>query len=416
MALFLPAVSSAYDNYKKLNCNCFDFLANYPYALYSSGHANFKQQEYPISSPSRKWLLGDSGGFQIGKGAGKFKRDWIAFNTATADFVQSVANYLQNFDSHMILDIPVWALNEPNSNLQSIQQCLNATHKTIEIFSNSSKKEMLNVFSASSNQTETDIWYESLKVYNIPNAAKVQLNAFSLPGLNGLKIGVVLDLFKKMIRDGVLNLNTTRIHFLGNGTLVHGYVYHIIEAALRNVIAPNITISFDAASAYVSGAYGLLYTNYNIKHLTKWNYSYNNWKNIIPHSKATVAEVFANSNLVVTPVLYNYHCSDLVTQDNTHTPLLYYIIFNHNSNLIAESHNALRNTFERITPNEFARGSENNDLFDYNNHTTTDYISAVTDYLLKKSTHMLNLPNIDRLSTRFRDTVYTTGELICYAQ
>ena len=113
-AYFLPAVSTFYNNYiskqrvseyvepdrlpRSFNKNMesLNFLDPkqgkfyYKYALYSAGHAQLDMKKTHVDDAmiqqrdrQNTMVLGDSGGFQIGKGVLKF--DWKKFKTPSTD-------------------------------------------------------------------------------------------------------------------------------------------------------------------------------------------------------------------------------------------------------------------------------------------------------------------------------------------
>ena len=88
----------------------------YKYALYSAGHAQLDlqkslEQESMIQQRDRgaTMILGDSGGYQIGKGVLKF--DWLNFEGAEANKTrQKILEWLEvTADWSMMLDVPTWA-------------------------------------------------------------------------------------------------------------------------------------------------------------------------------------------------------------------------------------------------------------------------------------------------------------------
>ena len=137
-AVFLPALSGFYgtfvgkqrfDNYVDPACLPADFehgveglnwlnpdkgYFTYKWSLYSAGHANLdinKQDanEDMIRNRDRNfsWVLGDSGGFQIGKGV--WEGDWKDPNCPKAQKKrEQVLTWMDSYmDYGMILDIPV---------------------------------------------------------------------------------------------------------------------------------------------------------------------------------------------------------------------------------------------------------------------------------------------------------------------
>jgi len=108
----------------------------YKYGLYSAGHAQLDLdktliQDAMIQERNREntIILGDSGGFQIGKGVLKF--DWSDFKGKGANKTRDqILNWLElTADWSMVLDVPTWASNElhrEKTGLKSFQDCLDA--------------------------------------------------------------------------------------------------------------------------------------------------------------------------------------------------------------------------------------------------------------------------------------------------
>jgi len=88
----------------------------YKYGLYSAGHAQLNldktmDQDAMVQTRDRgkTMILGDSGGYQVGKGVLKF--DWLNFEGAAANKVRDdILNWLElTADWSMLLDVPTWA-------------------------------------------------------------------------------------------------------------------------------------------------------------------------------------------------------------------------------------------------------------------------------------------------------------------
>ena len=112
-------------------------MFTYPTALYSAGHACLDMEkvgdrDHMFVNRDREFstIVGDSGGYQIGKGVIKF--DWKDFEGNKANKVRSdILNWLElTSDWAMTLDVPTWAaddLNSPKTGLTSFQDTLDGT-------------------------------------------------------------------------------------------------------------------------------------------------------------------------------------------------------------------------------------------------------------------------------------------------
>ena len=154
-AVYLPAISSFYSTYvakqrleefvpkaripagfdrgiEGMNfLNADQGYFTYKYALYSAGHAQLdvikaQDQESMIQKRDRgqTMILGDSGGYQIGKGVLKF--DWLDFEGVEATKTrQKILEWLEaTADWSMMLDVPTWAcdhIHSPKTGLKTFE-------------------------------------------------------------------------------------------------------------------------------------------------------------------------------------------------------------------------------------------------------------------------------------------------------
>jgi hypothetical protein len=97
-----------------------DGMFNYHWTLYSAGHAELdinkdspKEDMVRNRDRNNSWLLGDSGGFQIGKGV--WEGDWKDPNCPKAQKKrEQVLAWMDAYmDYGMILDIPAWVSRSP---------------------------------------------------------------------------------------------------------------------------------------------------------------------------------------------------------------------------------------------------------------------------------------------------------------
>ena len=203
-AVYLPAVSSFYSTYiakqrleefvpKDRIPKGFDrgidgmnFLdadqgyLTYKYALYSAGHAQLDlnktiEQDSMIQQRDRNstLILGDSGGYQVGKGVLKF--DWQNFTGRSANKTRDdILNWLElTADWSMLLDVPTWAcddIHSPKTGLKSFEDCLDKTRFNNKYFLNNriGATKFLNVLQGS-NWENAEQWYQSVKEFSDPS-------------------------------------------------------------------------------------------------------------------------------------------------------------------------------------------------------------------------------------------------------
>lgn len=249
---------------------------HYKNALYSAGHAQLdlekaktKEAMTLLRDTNKTMLLGDSGGFQIGKGVIKF--DWERFYEKQDDPSTWIGGkYVGNADAtrlkilrwleatadwSMILDVPSWAaapINQERTGLKNFADCLRATLHNNDFFVKhrvEGATKFLNVLQGST-WTESEAWYECVKHYPFEGWA------FGAAHANTMKI--TLKRIIKMRDEGLLE-GRDWIHVLGNSRLEWGTMLTAIQREIRRDVNPNLTISYDCASPFLSAANALMY-------------------------------------------------------------------------------------------------------------------------------------------------------------
>jgi hypothetical protein len=306
-SIFLPAISSFYSNmigrYREDNnyyphsripkgfengvegLNFLDPEKGYYYydsALYSAGHAYLdltKSQkfDYMMYERDRKktTLVGDSGGFQIGKGVINF--DWGNFfekkgdpgYVGKADTVRmNILRWLEaTAEWSMTLDVPSWACvgkNRELTGLKTFDECLKATIHNNDFFVQNrtpGATKFLNVLQGSNKET-SDIWYDAVKDYDF--------EGWAFGGTHTLNMIMFLRRLIVMRDEGKLE-GRDWIHVLGNSRLDWACALTAIQRQLRKTANKNITISFDCASPFIATAKGLAY-NMNVFENKRFSY------------------------------------------------------------------------------------------------------------------------------------------------
>ena len=296
-AVYLPAISSFYSTYvakQRLEefvpngriPNGFDrgiegmnFLNpeegyfTYKYALYSAGHAQLdivkaQTQESMIQQRDRgnTMILGDSGGYQIGKGVLKF--DWLDFEGPAATKTrQSILEWLEaTADWSMMLDVPTWAcdhIHSPKTGLKTFEDCLDKTRFNNDYFLKNrlGATKWLNVLQGSDWDT-AEKWYNGVKEFSDPKGpyAGKEAEGWAFGGANMCKMDITLKRLMTLREDGLLK-GKNWIHFLGTAQLDWSCYLTQIQRQIRKHINEEITISFDCASPFIATAHGLVYTN-----------------------------------------------------------------------------------------------------------------------------------------------------------
>jgi hypothetical protein len=245
----------------------------YKYGLYSAGHAQLDLQKSLTQESmiqdrdrSKTMILGDSGGYQIGKGVLKF--DWLNFEGAEATKTrQKILEWLElTADWSMMLDVPTWAcdhIHSPKTGLKTFEDCLEKTRYNNNYFlvNRLGQTKWLNVLQGSDWDT-AEKWYDGVKEFSDPKGkyAGKEAEGWAMGGANMCKMDITLKRLMTLREDGLLK-GKNWMHFLGTAQLDWSCYLTLIQRQIRKHINPEITISFDCASPFIATAHGLVYTN-----------------------------------------------------------------------------------------------------------------------------------------------------------
>jgi hypothetical protein len=306
-AIFLPALSGfyatfvgkqrreeyveesriPYPNMESMNwLNKKEGLFNYHWTLYSAGHADLdtmkdSPKELMVRERDRKnsWLLGDSGGFQIGKGV--WEGDWKDPNCPKAQKKrEQVLAWMDAYmDYGMILDIPAWVARSPAgvkaTGISTYQEAVDATRINNDYFmaNRNGNCKFLNVLQGE-NHADAEDWYQQMKDYCDPaKYPDTHFNGWSMGGQNMCDIHLVLKRIVALRFDGLLEQGKHDfMHFLGTSKLEWATLLTDIQRAVRKYHNPNFTITFDCASPFLATANGQIYIQTETEDRTKWVY------------------------------------------------------------------------------------------------------------------------------------------------
>lgn len=245
----------------------------YKYGLYSAGHAQLDLQKSLVQESmiqqrdrSKTMILGDSGGYQIGKGVLKF--DWLNFEGPEANATrQKILEWLElTADWSMMLDVPTWAcdhIHSPKTGLKTFEDCLEKTQFNNDYFLNNrlGQTKWLNVLQGSDWDT-AERWYQGVKEFSDPKGkyAGKEAEGWAMGGANMCKMPITLRRLITLKFDGLLE-GKDWMHFLGTAQLDWACYLTLIQRQIRKHVNENFTISFDCASPFIATAHGLVYTN-----------------------------------------------------------------------------------------------------------------------------------------------------------
>jgi hypothetical protein len=262
-------------------------LLYYKWCLYSAGHANLDlnkqddREEMFRTRPrdGKSFVLGDSGGFQIGKG--KWPGDWKDPNCPAAmKKRKQVLTWMDALmDYGMCLDIPAWVARSPEgqkaTGISTYEEACRATEINNDYFINNRNGncKFLNVLQGE-NHTDADDWYDRMKKYCDPAIyPDNHFNGWGMGGQNMCDVHLVLKRLVALRFDGLLEEGLHDwMHFLGTSKLEWALVLTDIQRAVRKYHNPKFTVSFDCASPFLATANGQVYTETEIKDRGKWSY------------------------------------------------------------------------------------------------------------------------------------------------
>jgi len=261
-------------------------LFYYDHCLYSAGHANLdlnKQDEgedmFRNRNRSTSWVLGDSGGFQIGKGV--WEGDWKNPNCPKAQKKrEQVLKWMDALmDYGMCLDIPAWVARSPNgqkaTGITTYAEAVQGTYINNDWFVNNRNGncKFLNVLQGE-NHTDADDWYDRMKKYCDPKVyGDRAFNGWAMGGQNMCDVHLVLKRLVALRFDGLLEKgHQDWMHFLGTSKLEWALLLTDIQRAVRKYHNENFTISFDCASPFLATANGQIYVQTEIEDRKKWLY------------------------------------------------------------------------------------------------------------------------------------------------
>ncbi len=261
-------------------------LFYYDHCLYSAGHANLdlnKQDEgedmFRNRNRSTSWVLGDSGGFQIGKGV--WEGDWKNPNCPKAQKKrEQVLKWMDALmDYGMCLDIPAWVARSPNgqkaTGITTYAEAVQGTYINNDWFVNNRNGncKFLNVLQGE-NHTDADDWYDRMKKYCDPKVyGDRAFNGWAMGGQNMCDVHLTLKRLVALRFDGLLEKgHQDWMHFLGTSKLEWALLLTDVQRAVRKYHNENFTISFDCASPFLATANGQIYVQTEIEDRKKWLY------------------------------------------------------------------------------------------------------------------------------------------------
>lgn len=258
----------------------------YHWSLYSAGHAELdinkhspKEDMVRNRNRATSFILGDSGGFQIGKGV--WEGDWKNPNCPKAQKKRElVLTWMDAYmDYGMCLDIPAWVARSPAgraaTGITTYEEAVEGTYINNDWFINNRTGacKFLNVLQGE-NHADADDWYDRMKKYCDPKQYPGKhFNGWAMGGQNMCDVHLVLKRLVAIRFDGLLQEGIHDwMHFLGTSKLEWACLLTDIQRAVRKYVNPAFTISFDCASPFLASANGQIYIQTEIEDRSKWVY------------------------------------------------------------------------------------------------------------------------------------------------
>jgi hypothetical protein len=240
--------------------------------LFSAGHAELNPKkrtiiESMIYERDRKnsWLLGDSGGYQIGKGV--WMADWKNSTCpAAATKRKEVLEWMDRYmDYGMILDIPAWVRKtergRQSSGITSFDDAIEATSINNEYFmrNKTGACKFLNVMQGG-NHKESDDWYNRMKKFCDPKQYAEPFNGWACGSQIACDPHLTLKRLITARFDGLLEKGIhDRIHILGQSDIEWALLLSDIQRAIRKYQNPNMIITYDCSSPFLCTYFGMIY-------------------------------------------------------------------------------------------------------------------------------------------------------------
>lgn len=256
----------------------------YKWSLYSAGHADLDlnktngRDDMVRNRDPNTFILGDSGGFQIGKGV--WEGNWKDPNCPkAAKKRKQVLEWLDAYsDRGMILDIPAWVARSPAgqkaTGISTYAEAVDGTYINNDYFmaNRTGKCKFLNVLQGE-NHTEADDWYDRMKKYCDPKQYAQPFEGWAMGGQNMCDVHLLLRRIVALRFDGLLEAGKHDwMHFLGTSKLEWATLLTDVQRAVRKYHNENFTVSFDCASPFLATANGQIYYDVVTPDRGKWSY------------------------------------------------------------------------------------------------------------------------------------------------
>lgn len=238
----------------------------YPYLLHSVGlYSVGALPDNAVTQRNREnnTFIGDSGGFQIGRGTMKGLKELkprpMSAQDAELAWKQEsaardwIVGWLNTYaDYAMTIDMPLWATSQDGQNSPfhncSTSQLINMTVSNLKLIEKraNGRAKWLNVVQGGDDTADIALWWDAVKWF--------RHGGWALAGSAGAKGGLfnMLTTLLKMRDENAFDPGQDWIHVLGISTPKWAVLLTAIQRALRK-FNPDLRISFDSSSPFQIG-------------------------------------------------------------------------------------------------------------------------------------------------------------------
>jgi hypothetical protein len=242
-------------------------LWHYGYGLYSAGQFKIGEQQADIvtNRDAATIILGDSGGYQIGKGTLqgftalkdlKKAEDVCAAWSNAVELKTWIVNWLETHSNYaMTIDMPLWAKQPQNSKTPfhkcSTEQLIQLTVENLQFIDRNKRgnTKWLNVIQGTTTE-DMKLWWDAVKDF--------RFGGWALAGDTGWRggVGAVVRQVLMMRDEGAFVDGMDWMHVLGVSQAKWAVLLTAIQRGIRQKCNPNFRVSFDSASANIlAGVY-----------------------------------------------------------------------------------------------------------------------------------------------------------------
>lgn len=342
-------------------------LFNHCFALHSIGSysvGRFVQSPLFDRVDGPYWLIGDSGGYQIGKGTlggltdlykgmggAEAEIAWYA-NKDAVTWITGALN--TNFDYAMTVDMPLWAATKSGKDSPfhkcSEEQLLRMTLRNLDriIDSESNNVKWLNVVQGTTLDNAIN-WYHNVKSY--------PFSGWSLAGAASWRGGLknFLYLLLTMRDDGAFEPGRDWIHMLGVSQPIWDVIFTHCQKFLRNT-NPNLQISYDSASPFITA--GVFNQVADMPKLTSnikdWSVKFDKFDGVRSFSDSTNPIKFKPNTSPISNFVYMHHLviKDADFESNRLDDITNQLLINHNIWIYLDAgrraNNIVRTAFDEL--------------------------------------------------------------------